>query len=83
MPTMPNVVGLELTEAETSLESAGVLNVAALGYFGAWPITVDWINSQQAPYTITGQTPAANSSVNANSAVTLTAVIVPIGVVYP
>lgn len=39
---MPNLIGLELSEAETSLQSAGVLNPNAIGYFGTWPIRVMW-----------------------------------------
>lgn len=42
MPTMPNLIGLELSEAEASMQSAGVLNPSAIGYFGTWPITVLW-----------------------------------------
>lgn len=42
MPTMPNLLGLEICEAEASLQSAGVLNPNAIGYFGTWPITVLW-----------------------------------------
>lgn len=83
MPTMPNVVGLELTEAETSLETAGVLNLAAIGYFGTWPITVDWIEAEVEPFFITAQSPAPNTTIGQNSTVTLTVANAPIGVVYP
>lgn len=44
MPTMPTVVGLDLQQAEQTLETAGVLSPAALGYFGSWPITVRWVS---------------------------------------
>lgn len=46
MPTMPNLYGLNLQEAEQALTLAGVLNQSALGYFGSWPISVQWTNSQ-------------------------------------
>lgn len=40
MPLMPDVRGLLLQDAVAGLEAAGVLSPAALGYLGAWPITV-------------------------------------------
>lgn len=43
MPTMPNVVGLNVPEATASLEAAGVVNTGFLGYFGTWPISIQWV----------------------------------------
>lgn len=48
MPTMPNVVGQLLPEAQALLEAAGVLDPAALGYFGTWPIALTWIAAANA-----------------------------------
>lgn len=46
MPTMPNLYGLNLQEAQQALQAAGVLNLSALGYFGTSPISVLWTPSQ-------------------------------------
>lgn len=47
MPTMPNLVGLNLQAAEAALESAGVINLSTLGYFGSCPITANWVAPQR------------------------------------
>lgn len=83
MPTMPNVLGLELRAAELSLQQAGVLNLASLGYFGTWPITAKWVKSASPPSTVTAQSPSSGSQIAANAAVTLTMAEFPTGVVYP
>lgn len=44
MPTMPNLVGLELSAAQAALQATGVLNLSSIGYFGNWPITVQWVS---------------------------------------
>lgn len=70
MPTMPNVVGLTLANAEAALKSAGVLDPPSIGYFGTgtlrtlqgnvpfaaatWPIAVQWINQEQLSSNIDG-----------------------------
>lgn len=38
MPTMPNVVGLTLPNAEATLKKAGVLDPLSIGYFGTGAI---------------------------------------------
>ena len=83
MPTMPNVAGTLLPAAQASLQSAGVLNLATLGYFGTWPITVKWQTSGGKPGFVTGQFPAQGQTVAANSAVQLNVVEFPTGVAYP
>lgn len=83
MPTMPNVVGLELAAAQLSLQNAGVLVLSSIGYFGTWPITVKWQSANKPPSTITAQSPSSGATVAANAAVTLTAAEYPFGVVYP
>jgi hypothetical protein len=43
---MPNLYGLNLQEAQDALQIAGVLNTSALGYFGDWPISLQWTPPQ-------------------------------------
>lgn len=83
MPTMPDVVGLGLDAAQASLQTAGVLDTSSLGYFGAWPITVNWSTSANRFDTVTAQSPSSGATVTANSAVTLTVTNKSLGVVYP
>lgn len=82
MPTMPNVVGLGLSDAQASLQTAGVLVPSSIGYFGTWPITVVWKTAS--PFdVVTAQSPASSTTVTANSAVTLTVSNPTLAVVYP
>lgn len=80
---MPNVVGLELPAAQQALQSAGVLVLSSIGYFGTWPITVTWQRSTKPPSTVTAQSPANGANVAANAPVSLTAAEFPFGVAYP
>lgn len=83
MPTMPNVVGLIYPAAQLALQQAGVLNTQALGYFGAFPVSIAWTPSASPPSTILSQTPSSGSTVALNSAVTFTAAEYPVGAVFP
>lgn len=83
MPTMPNVVGLELPAAQKALENAAVLVLSSIGYFGTWPITVRWQRSTQPPSTVLTQSPSSGATLTANSAITLSAAEFPFGVAYP
>lgn len=83
MPTMPNVVGLELADAQQSLRAAGVLVPTSLGYFGTWPVTALWAPSASAVNIVTAQSPTSGGIVAANSAVMLTVSEPKVGVVYP
>ena len=83
MPTMPNVVGLELPAAQAALQSAGVLNLSSIGYFGTWPITVSWQRSTKPASTVLTQSPSSGATVAVNAAITLGAAEFPMGVVYP
>lgn len=83
MPTMPQVVGLEFGPAQTSLQSAGVLNPAAVGYFGTWPITPLWQKSASAPNTVLSQSIAQGTTVPVNAPVALGVSQPPVAVVYP
>lgn len=84
MPTMPNVVGLNIDEATAALETAGVLNTAGVGYFGTWPITVNWeVESGVAPGIVAAQSPAASDTIAENAAVILTTSNLPVAVIYP
>lgn len=82
MPTMPNLVGLNLQEAEATLESAGVINLSTLGYFGVWPITATWVAGAKAGI-VQAQSPASSSQVVANSPIALTLGQYAVGVSYP
>jgi len=82
MATKPNVVGLVLADAQTSLQTAGVLVPSSIGYFGTWPITIHW--KTNSPFdVVTAQSPASSTTVTANSAVTRTVNNPKLGVVYP
>jgi len=79
---MPNVVGLGLSAAQIALEAAGVLDLGSIGYFGTWPITVNWTTAT--PFdVVSAQSPDSGATVSANSAVTLTVNNPKLGVVYP
>lgn len=79
---MPNIVGMELEQAQGTLQSSGVINPNAIGYFGAWPITVQWENGAGKGIVLS-QNPASGTPVAANAPITLTCSSFPIGVVYP
>lgn len=60
MPTMPNIVGRDLQDATAMLEAAGVIDLTQIGYFGTWPVEVDWLTDQSVePNTVISQEPAA------------------------
>src|SRR5579872_6589054 len=42
MPTMPNLIGIEVSAMQAVLQAAGVLNPNSIGYFDTWPITIKW-----------------------------------------
>jgi beta-lactam-binding protein with PASTA domain len=83
MPTMPQVVGLEYGTAQASLQAAGVLVPANLGYFGTFPITAKWQKSALPPLTVLTQSVAQGAVVAANTAITLGISQPPMGVVFP
>lgn len=83
MPTMPNLIGLALSGTQAVLQSSGVLNPNAIGYFGTWPITVTWKQSAALKGTVTTQSPASGATVAVNPAIALTVSDLPIGTVYP
>ncbi len=77
---MPNVTGLEIADALTSMVKAGV-RVIPLGYFQADPVLITWVKSATAkPGFITAQFPSGGATMAANSAVLLNAAAYPIGV---
>lgn len=77
MPTMPNVVGLEIADALTSMTKAGAR--AALGYFQTDPVTIRWAVGGK-PGFVTAQTPASGATVAVNAPTTLTAGVFPTSV---
>ena len=82
MPTMPNVVGLNITEATANLILAGITpdnglvsgNYVTIGYFSQWPITITWIKAPGIkPAQVTAQSPASGTTnVAFNAAINLT-----------
>lgn len=86
MPTMPNIVGLELSAADGVLQKSGVLVPTSIGYFGSWPITVQWNGTKSlnaGPGVITSQSPAQGLNVTPNVGMQLSVVPFPMGVSYP
>ncbi len=83
MPIMPNVVGLKLYSAQASLQAAGVLVPASIGYFGIWPITAIWQQSKQPPTTVLSQSINSGNTVPANAPITLGVVEFVTAVAYP
>ena len=81
MPTMPNLVGLNLQEAEQALESAGVINLSTLGYFGVWPITPKWVAGGKGGI-VQAQSPSSGSQAAVNSSIVLTLGQYTVGVSY-
>jgi beta-lactam-binding protein with PASTA domain len=65
MPTMPNVVGLQIQNALAYMVAAGV-RVVPLGYFQTDPVTMSWVKTAQLPGYIIEQTPAFGTSMNPN-----------------
>ena len=71
MATMPNVVGMGVTQATTTLIAAGIVpdnglvptgNFQVLGYFDVWPMTLTWLRQPGvAPGVVTAQIPAAGT----------------------
>src|SRR5271167_4801508 len=66
MPTMPNVVGLQIQNALAYMVAAGV-RVVPLGYFQVDPVTMSWVKTAQRPGFIIEQTPAFGAVVAPNA----------------
>ena len=79
MPTMPNVVGLEVADALAAMIVAGV-RMIPLGYFQADPVTLTWAKSAAKPGFVTAQSPSSGTTAAANSAVNLTVSSFPMSV---
>jgi hypothetical protein len=87
---MPNVVGLNLWEALDALQVAGILVPSKIGYFGTFPVSVDWI-SQLPPtpvdlaqdFIVCAQSVAPGAAATVNQAITLSVYEPPTGVVFP
>jgi hypothetical protein len=80
MPTMPNVVGLELPDALGFMVQAGV-RVIPLGYFQADPVRVAWVKSTTVkPGFVTAQFPGSGTVMVANSATLLNVSAPPVSV---
>lgn len=71
MPTMPNVVGLQIQNALAYMVAAGV-RVVPLGYFQVDPVTMSWVKTAQSPGFIINQSPAFGTSMAPNAPAILT-----------
>ena len=83
MPTMPNLIGMQLSGTQVALQAASVLNSNSIGYFGTWPIKVNWQPSASPKGTVTAQSPSSGATVAVNPSINLTVSDLPVGVVYP
>lgn len=82
MPTMPSVVGRNLEDATALLEAAGVVNPNAVGYFGIWPITAQWVKAPGPSFNVTAQSVTAGATVAVNAPIVLSVIQPPVGVSY-
>lgn len=83
MPTMPNLIGTQLSGTQAALQAASVLNLNSIGYFGTWPITVKWQPSASSKGAVTAQSPASGATVAVNPSINLTVSEFPLASVYP
>jgi hypothetical protein len=82
MPTMPNLVGLELAQVQPSLQLSGVIDLQKLGYFATWPVAVKW-QTGPAKGIVSAQIPLSGATVAVNVAIIVTVTGFPVGSVYP
>ena len=88
---MPNVVGQILQMAIKTLEQAGVLVPSKIGYFGTYPISVNWVSAPHDPDgedtvhhgVVTAQSLAAGLAVKVNQPIILTVLEYPKNVAFP
>lgn len=71
MPTMPNVIGLQVQNALAYMVAAGV-RVVPLGYFQVDPVTMSWTKTGQLPGYIVEQFPIFGTVMAPNAAAVLT-----------
>jgi beta-lactam-binding protein with PASTA domain len=71
MPSMPNVVGLQIQNALAYMVAAGV-RVVPLGYFQTDPVTMSWLKTAQRPGFVVEQSPAFGTSMQPNAPAVLT-----------
>lgn len=85
----PNVVGLTVQMAQQSLEAAGALNPTRVGYFGNWPVSINWVQNGTSlgtlmnPGIVVAQSPAAGSVIHVNAPIVLTVNEVPVSLATP
>ena len=82
MATMPNVVGMGVTQATTTLIAAGIVpdnglvpgNFVNVGYFDKWPMALTWVKQAGAPpgQVLTQSPTAGTPNVVLNTPVALT-----------
>lgn len=91
MTAMPNVVGMNVSQATAALIQAGVVpdngllptgTYVNIGYFDKWPVALTWIKQAGAPPgQVISQSPAAGAiGVTLNTPVALTVSNHPMGV---
>lgn len=65
MPAMIDIVGRDLQDATAMLEEAGIIDLSQIGYFGTWPISVEWETDPSAePNTVLTQNPGVYGDVS-------------------
>jgi hypothetical protein len=79
---MPNLIGYDYEDAFLILQQVNIFNPQALGYFGAFPISIIWTFGPK-PSFVLGQSIAAGLPVATNAPVTLTVAEFPMGVAFP
>jgi len=88
---MPNVVGLNVTQATAVLIQSGIVpndglvsgsSTPNVGYFATWPVTINWVKNAavKSGLVITQSPSSGTTNVALNAAVTLTASNYPMGV---
>lgn len=86
--TFPNVVGMLLPQAQQTLQDAGALVISEIGYFGKWPITINWTGNFVAgtlikPGVVIAQKPAPLTPIKANAPIVLTVQSEPTSIATP
>lgn len=71
MPTMPNLIGLQVQNALAYMVAAGVRSVP-LGYFQVDPVTMSWLKTPQVPGFVVQQSPLPGANMAVNAAAVLT-----------
>jgi hypothetical protein len=83
LPPPVVVVNIMPSVAIQALQQVGIFVPTSLGYFGTFPISVQWAASPLAPGIVLAQVPQPGTFIPANGAVMLTASEFPMSVAFP